>query len=96
MSAQASNLNWFEPPREFHYKCTLGEVSVPDRVQATIEFGVRIIYALVPTNKVDKNKSTLLVQLIGESDENYLVDIPGEVENAGTTVRVAKALFGGT
>lgn len=88
-------LELFSKGRIFQYPCVIEDSIAPGEVEAHLMFGNRSIYVLAPISKVDKEHSTIQVIIVGQSGDTILVSLPGEVENAGPTVRVNKADFNG-
>jgi hypothetical protein len=41
--------------------------------------------------KVDRTKNTIQIQVIGRVAGSVLISLPGEVENAGPTIRVKES-----
>lgn len=81
----------FEKPKVYNYPCSLEDSLAPNEVEAKLRFGNRTIYLLAPITKVDKNKNTIQIQVIGKVAGSILVSLPGEVENAGPTIKVKES-----
>ena len=77
-------------PRTVNLKCKLSGTLAPGEFQATVTFGTRNIYVLAPRTKVDPKKGTIEIQVVGELGDQYVVSLPGIVENAGSTITVEK------
>ena len=88
-------LEMYPKGRIFQYPCVIEDSMAPGEVEAHLMFGSRIVYVLAPISKVDREHSTIQVVIIGQSGDTFLVGLPGEVENAGPTIRVSKADFNG-
>ncbi len=77
------------------YPCSIEESLAPDEVEAELVFGNRSVFVLAPSNKLDRKIETFEVVIIGRSEDTLLVGLPGEVENAGQTIKVSVADFNG-
>jgi hypothetical protein len=81
----------FEKPEVYNYPCSMEDSLAPNEVEAKLKFGNRTIYVLAPITKVDKSKSTIQIQVIGRVADSILISLLGEVENAGSTVKVKES-----
>ena len=81
--------------RIYSYPCSIEESLAPDEIEAELVFGGRSIFVLASSSMVNRRNNTIQVAIIGQSDDTLLVSLPGEVENAGQTIKVRVADFDG-
>lgn len=77
----------------YNIPCVIENSLAPNEVQAKIVLGSQIIYILAPITKVDSQKGTIEVSVVGQVGDSYLLSFPGEVENGTSTMRVSKSLI---
>ncbi len=77
----------------FYYPCTIHDTPIPNEVEATLRFGAKEIYLFAPISKVDKEKGVIELHVIGEVGDRLLVSLPGEAQNAGSTITVERSFI---
>lgn len=83
---------FFTDVKIYEYPCSIKDSLAPSEVQAKVTFGSQILYILAPISKVNSEKGTIQMSVVGQVGEFYLVSFPGEVENGTSTTRVSKSL----
>ena len=83
---------FFQNVITYEYPCAIQDSLAPNKVQAKVVFGSQTLYILAPITKVNPQKGTIQVSVVGQVGDSYLVSFPGEVENGTPTVRVSKSL----
>ena len=83
---------FFPAVKIYKIPCTIEDSLAPSEVQATVILGSKTLYILAPITKVDPEKRTIQMSVVGQIGDSYLVSFPGEVENGTSTMRVSKSL----
>ena len=81
--------------RIYSYPCSIEDSLASDEIEAELVFGARSIFVLAPSSIVDMHNKTIQAFIFGQSKDTILVGLPGEVENAGQTIKVHVADFNG-
>ena len=80
----------FNLPRSLSVKGLIEESLAPGEFEVTLNFGDAEFYILALVSKVNLDAGTLEVNLVGETENEFWVSFPGEVENGMSTALVPK------